>query len=148
MGLAQCNPGWEGLEDYAAASLAVCVANRAFNLLHEYESAPDASLQNEISLGHTIQTLHAMWVGGAGCREAYYGVCGGSSFSLESMQQEVGGRPKSRHEFGSRMSVLLSNPDYLLEGFAEKKCQVGATPNQTPLMTFATPHHFPVCRNH
>ena len=33
-------------------------------------------------------------------------------------------RPKSRPEPGTRMSVLLSNPDYLLEGFAQKKCQV------------------------
>ncbi len=36
----------------------------------------------------------------------------------------VRARPKTRNEFGSRMSVLLSNPDYLLEGFAEKKCHV------------------------
>ena len=33
-------------------------------------------------------------------------------------------RPKSRRDPGARMSVLLSNPDYLLEGFAEKKCTV------------------------
>ena len=32
----------------------------------------------------------------------------------------------SRREPGTRMSVLLANPDYLLEGFAEKTCQVCA----------------------
>ena len=34
--------------------------------------------------------------------------------------------PKSRREPGTRMSVLLANPDYLLEGFAEKRCHVSA----------------------
>ena len=34
--------------------------------------------------------------------------------------------PRTRAEPGTRMSVLLSNPDYLLEGFAEKRCKVRA----------------------
>ena len=33
-------------------------------------------------------------------------------------------RPRTRAEPGTRMSVLLANPDYLLEGFAEKRCKV------------------------
>ena len=35
----------------------------------------------------------------------------------------------SRREPGTRMSVLLANPDYLLEGFAEKTCQVNSNPH-------------------
>ena len=43
----------------------------------------------------------------------------------------------SRREPGTRMSVLLANPDYLLEGFAEKTCQVSS-----PLRVLCTPPHF------
>ena len=45
-------------------------------------------------------------------------------FSVARLPVQAVARPMSRHEPGTRMSVLLANPDYLLEGFAEKKCQV------------------------
>ena len=45
-------------------------------------------------------------------------------FTVARLPVQAVARPMSRHEPGTRMSVLLANPDYLLEGFAEKKCQV------------------------
>ena len=46
------------------------------------------------------------------------------NFTVARLPVQAVARPMSRHEPGTRMSVLLANPDYLLEGFAEKKCQV------------------------
>ena len=51
-------------------------------------------------------------------------ICVHMHFTVARLPVQAVARPMSRHEPGTRMSVLMANPDYLLEGFAEKKCQV------------------------